>query len=189
MVKNGGQQDLSIFISLLLRHKPEAAGIKLDKYGFAIVDELIEGINSTGRKIDLVELERIVEEDSKQRYRFNECKSKIRANQGHSIKVQLDLEERIPPDKLYHGTADKFIGSIKSTGINKRSRQYVHLSKDKDTALNVGNRHGNAVILSIDSKKMVMDGYKFYISENNVWLTDNIPNEYIDWKCLNDGRQ
>ncbi|WP_297523229.1 RNA 2'-phosphotransferase [uncultured Clostridium sp.] len=170
---------LSVFISLVLRHKPEAANIKLDERGYANVDELIKGMNSVKRKIDFEMLDEIVKNDNKSRYSFNEDKTKIRANQGHSIDVDVELEECIPPSVLYHGTATRFVDSIMSKGIIRGNRLYVHLSKEIDTASKVGTRHGELALLQVDSDKMYREGYKFYISKNNVWLTDFVPVEYV----------
>lgn len=173
-------QSLSRFIAYILRHKPSAGGVALDKHGWANVDELIIGVNKSGRQIDFGTLCDIVENDGKQRFAFNDDKTKIRANQGHSIEVDLQMPERAPPDILYHGTTEKYLDGIKQYGIIKKSRNFVHLSKDKETAAKVGARHGNAVVLVIDAKKMVMDGFKFYLSANGVWQTDNVPYKYIN---------
>lgn len=170
----------SVFISLILRHKPEVINIELDNRGYANVDELITGINNTGRKIDFEILEEIVKTDNKSRYSFNEDKTKIRANQGHSVKVDVELKESIPPKVLYHGTATKFYDSIMKKGLIKGSRLYVHLSKDIETASKVGLRHGELVLLKINSEEMYRDGYKFYVSKNEVWLTDFVPKKYIE---------
>lgn len=171
---------LSVFISLILRHKPEIIGIKLDDYGYADVNELIEKINNTGRNINIEILEQIVKEDNKQRYSFNEDRSKIRANQGHSINVNVELRELEPPRFLYHGTATRFLDNIKKEGIVSKSRLYVHLSNDIDTAVQVGKRHGVPVVLKINTGKMYENGYKFYLSENNIWLCKYIPFEYVE---------
>lgn len=171
---------LSVFISLILRHKPEIIGIKLDDYGYADVNELIEKINNTGRNINIEILEQIVKEDNKQRYSFNDDRSKIRANQGHSINVNVELRELEPPRFLYHGTATRFLDNIKKEGIVSKSRLYVHLSNDIDTAVQVGKRHGTPVILKINTGKMYENGYKFYLSENNVWLCEYIPFKYVE---------
>lgn len=174
------QEKLSVFLSLILRHKPEVINIKLDNQGYANVDELITGINNyENRYIDMEILEEIVRTDNKGRYSFNEDKTKIRANQGHSIKVDVGLKECVPPDILYHGTAKRFLNSIFKEGLQKRSRLYVHLSINPLTALKVGERHGESSLLEINSGKMYKDGYKFFVSENGVWLTDNVPAEYI----------
>lgn len=173
------QEKLSVFPSLILRHKPEVINIKLDNQGYANVDELINGINKSGRYIDMEILEEIVRTDDKGRYSFNEDKTKIRANQGHSVKVDVGLKECEPPKVLYHGTAKRFLNSIFKEGLQKRSRLYVHLSINPLTALKVGERHGESSLLEINSGKMYKDGYKFFVSENGVWLTDNVPVEYI----------
>lgn len=173
---------LSKFISKILRHEPKIINIKLDDYGYADVNELINGINEnsiSGKRIDFETLKYIVENDNKQRYSFNCDCSKIRANQGHSIPVDLKLKAVEPPDKLYHGTGEKFLDSIFEKGILSQKRQYVHLSKDCETAKVVGSRHGKPKILEINTKKMYEDGYKFYLSENKVWLTRKVPTEYI----------
>lgn len=134
----GKTDKLSVFISLVLRHKPEAAGIRLDEHGWANVEELLEGINNTGRQINMDILEEIVRTDSKQRYSFNSNKTLIRANQGHSVPVDVELEERQPPQYLYHGTAERFLDAIMAEGLKPMSRLYVHLSKDEETAVKVG---------------------------------------------------
>lgn len=170
---------LSVFISLILRHKPEVINIKLDNYGYANVEELILGINKTGRKIDMNTLEEIVKTDNKGRYSFNGDKTKIRANQGHSINVDVELKEETPPKYLYHGTSTRFLYMIEKEGIRPMSRLYVHLSEDKETAINVGSRHGEPIILKIDTEKMINDGFRFLISENGVWLTKYISPIYF----------
>lgn len=168
------KQKLSVFISLVLRHQPEAAGIKLDGYGWADVDELIKGIEATGRSIDRGLLEEIVAEDAKKRYSFSEDRKRIRANQGHSIPVNVELKELEPPEILYHGTAARFLESIREQGLKPMSRLYVHLSGDKDTAGKVGKRHGKPVVLEIRAGEMQSQGQKFYFSENEVWLTKEV---------------
>jgi putative RNA 2'-phosphotransferase len=164
----------SKLISLILRHKPETIGITLDEHGWANVDELIRGVN-----IDLKTLEQIVSTDDKQRYSFNEDKTLIRANQGHSIPVDVELEEVQPPEFLWHGTAEKYVNGICREGLIPKSRLYVHLSADVQTATTVGQRHGEAVLLRIDARKMYQDGFKFYLSKNGVWLTKHVPISYL----------
>ena len=175
-----GNNKLSKFLSLILRHKPEVIGIQLDKYGWADVEELINKMQVTGRMIDRGKLEQIVATDSKQRYSFNEDRTKIRANQGHSILVDVELTEQQPPDVLYHGTAERFLGSIVQEGLKPMGRLYVHLSTDKQTAMQVGKRHGKPVILRVDSKSMYKDGEKFFLSENGVWLIKVVDKKYLD---------
>ena len=126
--------ELSKFISLILRHKPETIGISLDEHGWADVEELIAGI-SKSRKFNMEMLEEIVRTDNKQRYSFNEDKTLIRANQGHSIPVSVELDEAVPPEILWHGTGEKYVSSIDKQGLLPKSRLYVHLSKDKETAM------------------------------------------------------
>lgn len=173
-----GLTDTSKFLSLILRHKPETIGIKLDEHGWADVSELISGISKT-RPFDMKMLEEIVRTDSKQRYSFNEDKTLIRANQGHSIPVDVELEKKTPPEFLYHGTGEKFVSSIDKEGLLSKSRLYVHLSKDTDTAVKVGSRHGKPVVYRVAAGKMANDGYKFFLSVNGVWLTKAVPAEYL----------
>ena len=172
-------QSISKLLSYILRHNPSHVGITLDNHGWANVSDLIAGIRDTGRYTDMEMLEEIVRTDEKGRYSFNEDKTLIRANQGHSIPVDVELKEVVPPDILYHGTATRFLDSIREQGIKPMSRLHVHLSSDMDTATKVGRRHGSPVVLGINTKKMTEDGLKFYISENDVWLT-----KYVDWKYV-----
>ena len=175
------EKEISKYISLILRHKPEVIGISLDEHGWANVEELITGINKT-EAIDMQLLTKIVAEDEKQRYSFNEDKSLIRANQGHSVPVDVELEQRIPPDVLWHGTAEKYVASIEHRGLIPKSRLYVHLSADYETAAKVGTRHGKPVVYQIDTRKMQEDEFEFYISANNVWLVKNVPVNFL--KCI-----
>lgn len=170
---------LSRFISLILRHKPEAVGITLDANGWCDIDALIEGINGAGKPMDRALLEKIVKEDNKQRYIIDHNANKIRANQGHSIAIDLELKTHQPPSTLYHGTVPRFLASILEKGLIKGQRQHVHLSDNRSTALSVGKRRGEAVILEVDAVRMFKDGYVFYRSENGVWLTDFVPSQYI----------
>ncbi len=172
------EKDISKFIALILRHKPEAIGITLDEHGWASVEELIEGISKT-EPIDLVLLEKIVAEDEKQRYSFNEDHTLIRANQGHSISVDVELEKKTPPDVLWHGTGEKFVAAIDEQGLIPKSRLYVHLSSDVETATKVGSRHGKPVIYKVDTKRMTEDGIAFFQSVNGVWLTKHVPVQYL----------
>lgn len=171
--------NLSKYISLILRHKPEEIGITLDNHGWANVDQLIKGINKN-YYIDLQILEEIVETDNKQRYSFNSDKTKIRANQGHSVNVDVELEEVEPPALLYHGTSSKNIDSINKQGIKAQSRLYVHLSADEKTAFNVGRRHGSPAVIVIRSKMMYKNGIKFFKSANGVYLTKYVSPKYFE---------
>lgn len=171
-------QETSKFISLILRHKPETIGITLDEHGWANVDELIEGISKT-HEINREILEEIVRTDNKQRYSFNEDKTLIRANQGHSIPVDVELEEVEPPKYLYHGTGEKYRESIDAEGLKPKSRLYVHLSEDIETATKVGSRHGKPVVYRVFASWMHKNGFRFYRSVNGVWLTKDVPTKYI----------
>lgn len=166
---------LSKFLSLILRHKPEIINIKLNKNGWANVAEILRGM-----KIDMETLEKIVAENNKQRFSFNGDKTKIRANQGHSVKVDVELVEKTPPEILYHGTIEKNLKSIAAQGLLKMNRLHVHLSGDIETAKKVAaRRSGNAVIFKVFALEMFNDGFKFFQSENGVWLTDSVPPKYL----------
>lgn len=169
-------QKVSKYLSLILRHKPETIGIKLDQNGWVDVEELIQKMKI---EINMQVLEDVVVTNDKKRFAFNEDKTKIRANQGHSIMVDLDLKRVTPPEFLYHGTTEKFIKSIRREGLRKQNRRYVHLSSNKQTAISVGKRHGKPIILKINTKNMSEKGYLFYLSENKVWLTDEVPYDFI----------
>ena len=169
----------SCFLSLILRHKPETIGISLDEHGWANVDELIEGISKT-REFNMDILEEIVRTDEKERYSFNEDKTLIRANQGHSIPVDVELEKVEPPEEFWHGTGEKYVSSIDEIGLIRKSRLYVHLSKDKETAVKVGSRHGKPVIYTVKAREMYQDGYEFFLSKNGVWLTKEVPVKYLE---------
>ncbi len=173
--------DYSKFISLILRHKPEIIGITLDEHGWANVAELIAGIRKVKyANFDMALLEDVVRNNNKQRFSFNDDKSLIRANQGHSINVDVELKECTPPETLYHGTAEKSVNSILESGLVAKNRLYVHLSKDIPTAINVGKRHGKPAVFAIKTEMMSQAGYKFFISENGVWLTKSVPTEFLE---------
>lgn len=170
---------ISRYISLILRHKPEAVGITLDEHGWANVDELIAGVNKT-HPLTMEVLQEIVRTDEKQRYSFSEDRTLIRANQGHSIPLDVELPELEPPKILYHGTGKKYVESIDRQGLLPKSRLYVHLSADQETAVNVGQRHGIPVVYTIQAEIMSKDGYLFYRSVNGVWLTKAVPVQYLE---------
>lgn len=170
---------ISKFMSLVLRHKPEVINLKLDAEGWCDTKALLKGMRNNKFDITLDIMKEVVETNNKQRFAFNKDFSKIRANQGHSVKVDLKLKEQKPPNVLYHGTVWTNIESIKKNGLQKQKRHHVHLSVDKETALSVGKRYGEPVILEIDSGLMYNNGVKFYISENGVYLTDTVEPQYI----------
>lgn len=174
-----GKNELSKFISMILRHKPEVIGITLDEHGWANVDELIEGIGKT-QYIDMKILEDIVRTDNKKRYSFNDDKTLIRANQGHSVNVDVELESKVPLPVLYHGTGLKYTESIDKEGLISKSRLYVHLSEDVETAIKVGNRHGKAVVYKVNALDMYNQGYEFFLSVNGVWLTRRVPVQFLE---------
>ena len=169
----------SKFLSLVLRHKPETIDLKLDHGGWACVDELKQ--KSASAKVQLTDeiLTEIVETNDKRRFIFSVDGRRIRANQGHSISVDLGLTPISPPSNLFHGTAIRFLTSIRKSGLISGNRQYVHLSDNRTTAEKVGQRHGRVVVLRIDSKSMSKDGFFFFRSENNVWLIDRVPAKYL----------
>ena len=173
------ETSVSKFLSLILRHKPEVIGITLDEHGWADTARLIEGVKRRYPEFNGRVLEKIVRQDEKQRYSFNEDHTKIRANQGHSVAVDVELQEKEPPEVLYHGTGEKSVDSIEEKGLLPMTRLYVHLSKDYGTAVKTGQRHGKPVVLEVDSGRMFRDGYKFYLSVNGVWLTKRVPAEYL----------
>ncbi len=172
-------KDVGRYIALILRHKPEAIKIELDSHGWANVEELIRGVSKT-HPLTMEMLEKIVEVDDKQRFSFNKDKTLIRANQGHSISVDVELQETVPPKVLYHGTGEKYVASIDQSGLLPKSRLYVHLSETVETATKVGTRHGKPVIYMVDTERMIADGFKFYLSVNGVWLTKSVPLEYLE---------
>ncbi len=172
------KNEISKFIALILRHKPDAIDISLDEHGWANVEDLVAGIAKTS-SFDRKMLEEIVAEDNKQRYSFNEDHTLIRANQGHSIPVDVELKKVSPPEILYHGSAVKYEAAIDEQGLLPKSRLYVHLSNDYETAINVGKRHGSPVVYRVKSKEMEQDGFDFFLSENGVWLTKAVPTKYL----------
>ena len=172
--------NISKYMSLILRHKPDVIGIELDEHGWANVNDLISGIEKDNHGFNFELLEEIVRSDSKQRYSFNDDKSLIRANQEHSVNVDVELKEKEPPEYLYHGTGEKYVKFINQDGLIPKSRLYVHLSKDIKTAENVGKRHGKEIIYRINSGRMYRNGYKFYLSENGIWLTKEASVKYLE---------
>lgn len=172
---------ISKFLSLVLRHKPETIGLVLDKNGWADTQELLKKMSTKGPNITLEVLQEVVETNSKKRFAFNEDGSKIRASQGHSLSIDLGYQPSIPPTVLYHGTATRFLNSIKEQGLIKGQRDHVHLSIDTKTATSVGSRHGKVVILEVLAKEMQEAGYEFFVSENGVWLTGEVPVKFLSF--------
>lgn len=170
---------ISKFLSLVLRHQPEIIGIQLDQNGWTDVNILLEKSNEYGVELDKKTLMYLVATNAKKRFALNDSLDKIRASQGHSVKIELGYTAQKPPKILYHGTGEKSVQSILNTGIEKRNRQYVHLSSDIETAVKVGQRHGKPFVFKILAEQMYNDNFEFFLSDNNVWLTDNVPTKYL----------
>jgi len=170
---------LSKFLSLVLRHQPELVGISLDEQGWTDVKTLLEKMRQSESTFTFDALKHIVDTSPKKRFAFNSTLDKIRANQGHSVEVELGYAAASPPELLYHGTALRNLESIMAKGLEKRDRHHVHLSGDTETALKVGQRHGKPVILQVHAARMASNGFTFFLSDNGVWLTDHVPAEYI----------
>ena len=169
----------SKYLARHLRHQPEALGLTLDPGGWVAVDALLAAMRRHGIELSRAQLDEIVARNNKQRFSFDETGTRIRANQGHSIPVDLQLAPATPPDALYHGTSKATIGPILREGLQKMRRQHVHLSRDKATAIKVGSRHGAPIVLLVDAAAMARDGYRFFLSDNGVWLTDHVPPQYL----------
>jgi putative RNA 2'-phosphotransferase len=176
---------ISRFLSLVLRHRPEAIGLALDAHGWADVDELIQKAAEHGRAISPETLARVVETNDKRRFTLDDARGRIRANQGHSVAVDLDLEARVPPAHLFHGTARRFLPAIEREGLVRGHRHHVHLSADRATALQVGKRHGKPAVLVVEARALHDAGRPFFRSANGVWLCDRIPASSL----LLDGRR
>ncbi len=170
----------SKFLSYVLRHKPESIGITLSSQGWVKICELLKAAKQEGKNISRTLLDEVVFTNDKQRFAYSPDGLSIRANQGHSIAVDLELKALTPPEILYHGTADKYIAAIRDNGLLKKSRHHVHLSASKETAVRVGGRHGKPLVLLIKTTPMSADGYKFYLSANGVWLVDHVPTQYLE---------
>lgn len=170
---------LSKFLSLVLRHQPEKIGITLEAGGWTDVAELLRAAKAHGVALTLEELRRVVEENDKKRFAFSEDGSRIRASQGHSVEVELGYEPSPPPRVLYHGTVERFLPSIRASGLDRGRRHHVHLSADAETATKVGGRRGRAVVLEIEAERMHRAGHTFLRSANGVWLTEHVPPSFI----------
>lgn len=171
---------VSKFLSLVLRHQPEAIGIALDPAGWVEVDVLLAALARQGRALDRAQLAEVVASSDKQRFALSEDGMRIRANQGHSVEVELGLTPQAPPARLYHGTVGAALASIRQLGLEKRARHHVHLSADRQTAMKVGGRRGVPVLLVVRAAEMAAAGHVFYCSANGVWLTDAVPPEYLE---------
>lgn len=171
---------LSKFLSLVLRHEPETIGLALDPNGWVAVDELLAAAAKAGTPIAPESLRQVVATNDKKRFAFSEDGLRIRASQGHSVEVDLDLPPSVPPDVLFHGTATRFLDPIRAEGLRAQSRQHVHLSPDEATAVKVGMRHGKPVVLRVHAGRMHQAGHVFFLSANGVWLTAAVPPDYLE---------
>ena len=179
------QIKLSKFLSLILRHQPEKIGLTLDAQGWVSIEQLLSQAHAHGQLIRHAELLDIVAHNDKQRFAISTDGLRIRANQGHSLDVDLALTPQTPPDMLFHGTASRFLPKILAEGLKPMQRHHVHLSTQAQTALSVGARYGLPQLLWIDAKQMATDGHMFYCTDNEVWLTDHVPVSYIQQNGLN----
>ena len=170
---------LGKFLSLILRHKPDAIGLELDSQGWANIEQLIDKAHAAGTKFDRTELLHVVETSDKKRFSVSADGLRIRAAQGHSVSVELGLSSKVPPPVLFHGTATRFVEAILQQGLKPQARQQVHLSLDKETARRVGERHGKPHIFEVDALAMHARGFQFYLADNGVWLTDRVPPEFL----------
>ncbi|MEK7484201.1 MAG: RNA 2'-phosphotransferase [Planctomycetota bacterium] len=170
---------ISKSLSYHLRHNPDELGIQLDSAGWVDVEVLLKAYQERKFPISLDELSYVVENNNKQRYAFSSDRKKIRASQGHTVDVELDYHEATPPETLYHGTAAHNREILLKTGLKKMQRHHVHMSPERDTAINVGKRHGKPLIFLVASLKMHQAGYVFFCSANGVWLTDYVPPEFL----------
>ncbi|MBE9093111.1 RNA 2'-phosphotransferase [Tychonema sp. LEGE 07203] len=170
---------ISKYLSRHLRHSPSCIGLQLSPGGWVPVSELLAACQTNNFPVQLAELKKVVAENDKQRFSFDETGTLIRANQGHSVEVDLQLEPAVPPDILYHGTSSTAVESILSQGISKMSRPHVHLSVNIQTARQVGTRHGIPAVFTVDAAAMQREGHTFYCSENKVWLVDFVPPNYL----------
>ncbi|WP_282080807.1 RNA 2'-phosphotransferase [Aquimarina algiphila] len=173
---------ISKFLSLILRHNPDKIKLYLDENGWADVSELLSKAKRHQPSLDMKLLKEIVETNDKKRFAFNEGETRIRANQGHSIQIDLEYTPTQPPEFLYHGTIAKFMDAIREKGLLKMNRHHVHLSEERETATKVGSRRGKPIILNVRSGEMYTNGIEFFQSDNGVWLTDTVAPEYIEFK-------
>lgn len=179
MTSENQLRSVSKFLSFVLRHEPQSIGLTLDEAGWATVDHLLDRAQAAGQPVSRALLQRVVDTSDEKRFRFSEDGQRIRANQGHSVTVELGLAPLMPPTVLYHGTASRFLDDILRAGLEKRDRHHVHLTEDPSVTRSVGIRHGRVVLLQVDASRMARDGRLFYRSDNGVWLTDTVPASYL----------
>jgi putative RNA 2'-phosphotransferase len=173
---------ISKFLSLILRHKPDSVGVELDENGWTDINVLLEKMNVAGTKIDRTVLDYVVDTNPKKRFAISDCGAKIRASQGHSVEIDLAYEPADPPQFLFHGTPQKIVPLIKAGGLKKMGRHHVHMNAEAEPCIEVAQRYGKPVVLKIAAAKMHNAGYEFFRSANSVWLTDNVPPEFIEFQ-------
>ena len=171
----------SKFLSLILRHEPERVGLKLGEAGWVSVEELLQAVNRNGVSLTLDQLKHIVATSDKKRFAFSDDGQRIRTSQGHSVEVDLQYPPQTPPEFLYHGTATRFLDSIRKDGLQKMERHDVHLSAETKVTLQVAGRHGKPVLLTIRAGDMHRAGFVFRCSANGVWLVDHVPTQFIEF--------
>lgn len=171
----------SKFLSLILRHEPERVGLKLGEAGWVDVKELLTAVGQHGKALTVEQLQHIVATSDKKRFAFSEDGLRIRASQGHSVEIDLQYTPQVPPDILYHGTATRFLDSIRKDGLRKMERHDVHLSAETKVTMQVGGRHGKSVLLTIRAGEMHRAGHLFRCSANGVWLVNDVPPQFIDF--------
>jgi putative RNA 2'-phosphotransferase len=169
----------SRYLSKHLRHDPARLGLTLEPGGWVRVEDLLRACAERSFALTVEELREVVERNDKRRFSFDETGTRIRANQGHSVEVDLELEPVAPPEVLFHGTARTNLDSILREGLQRRARHHVHLSPDTETAVRVGRRHGRPVVLEVAAGEMHAAGHEFLLSANGVWLTDEVPPRYL----------
>jgi putative RNA 2'-phosphotransferase len=170
---------VSKYLSKHLRHSPERIGLSLAEGGWVGVDDLLEACGRNHMRLTREQLDEVVAQNNKKRFSYDETGTRIRANQGHSVEVDLQLSPTAPPDVLYHGTGHQTAEAIRREGLQKMRRHHVHLSRDVETATNVGGRHGRPVVFAVDARAMHAAGHEFFVSDNGVWLTDEVPPQYL----------
>lgn len=170
---------ISKYLSKHLRHQPERLGLTLENGGWVRTEDLLEACAKNNFPISADDLKEVVERNDKKRFSFDETGEKIRASQGHSVEIDLGLKPAAPPERLFHGTAERSVSLIEQRGLIKMARHHVHLSADAETARRVGARHGKPVIFEVDTAKMIEAGFEFFVSENGVWLVEEVPPEFL----------
>ncbi len=180
MINEKQNKKISKLISYWLRHKPEDANIKLDKFGWARIEDVLTALKSNNFNFSSNQLIELNNSFDKVRWKIDLTKHKIKATHGHSISIEQELKPEFPNEILYHGTASKNLSGIIKTGLKSGQRQYVHLSETMEMAIEVGRRHGKPFIIEVDTKKLLHEGWKFYQTEQDVWLTSDIHLKYLE---------